>query len=47
MNTLEAMEFFLPQAGIEMYYYDQLGATTPIPRYNVDHAPASHFFRFR
>lgn len=24
-NYLEAMESFLPQAGIEMYYYDQLG----------------------
>src|SRR5580698_662377 len=25
-DYLEAMESFLPQAGIEMYYYDQLGA---------------------
>ncbi len=24
-DYLEAMESFLPQAGIEMYYYDQLG----------------------
>jgi proline iminopeptidase len=24
-DYLEAMESFLPQAGIKMYYYDQLG----------------------
>src|ERR1700721_4196843 len=42
-DYLEAMESFLPQAGIEMYYYDQLGvgnsdvpddpALSTLPRY--------------
>jgi hypothetical protein len=31
-SYLEAMESFLPDAGIEMYYYDQLGCGTPADR---------------
>jgi proline iminopeptidase len=48
-DYLEAMESFPPDAGIEMYYYDQLGCGTPtspkIPAYGHSNATPKRWKR--